>query len=98
MYAYLLTYYTSFKSAHPVPRPRKPRATGLGLLRRGLCAAIRGWQCQRTIAALQQLDDQLLRDIGLYCSDIPKVITDMDAMRPRRANPSSRLNAPLTQC
>ena len=95
MYAYLLKTYPPFKIAHPVSRPRKARATGPGLLGRGLRAVIRRWQRQRTIEELEQMDDRLLRDMGLYRGDIPRIFTDTDALALRRgwSNPRSRQSA-----
>ncbi|WP_386284529.1 DUF1127 domain-containing protein [Sulfitobacter profundi] len=42
-------------------------------------SAVLGWKRQRTIAALQELDDYVLRDIGLHRDEIPLIVKRMQA-------------------
>ncbi|MDW9973043.1 DUF1127 domain-containing protein [Sinorhizobium meliloti] len=49
---------------------RSRRMTVAGILRR----AVQRWQRSRAVAALQQLDDRLLEDIGVTRNDIPRIV------------------------
>ena len=78
MYAYFIANYSPFKSAHPSLKPAGSSAQP-GALRRLMRSAVLGWQRQRTIAALQELDDYVLRDIGLHRDEIPLIVKRMQA-------------------
>lgn len=45
-----------------------------GFLRRWLGAIVRQWQRRRMIATLEAMDPRMLRDIGIYPGDIPRVV------------------------
>jgi len=78
MYAYFIANYSPFKSAPPSPKPAGSSAQP-GALRRLMRSAVLGWQRQRTIAALQELDDYVLRDIGIHRDEIPLIVKRMKA-------------------
>jgi uncharacterized protein YjiS (DUF1127 family) len=78
MYAYFIANYSPFKSAPPSPKPAGSSAHP-GALRRLIRSAVLGWQRQRTIAALQESDDYVLRDIGLHRDEIPLIVKRMQA-------------------
>lgn len=52
------------------------------------------------IAALEAMDDQLLRDIGIYRNDIPRVVDGLNdrefSMRPLAAPPQNRSKSTMT--
>lgn len=56
-----------------------------GLFRRMLDAGIRSRQRRRMIAALEALDDRILRDIGINRGDIPRVVYGFDDRELRMA-------------
>ncbi|WP_291731454.1 DUF1127 domain-containing protein [Leisingera sp. F5] len=63
----------------PYARAHQKRAAAGGSgLRRMLRAAVRQWKRRRMIAALQSMDDRLLRDIGVYRSDIQSLVAEFD--------------------
>lgn len=48
--------------------------TRTSVVARLLQRAIRNWQRNRAAAALQNLDDRLLEDIGIIRNDIPRIV------------------------
>ena len=79
MYAYFIANYAPFKSSPASPKLAGRFASEPGALRRGLRAIRLSWQRQRTISALQELDEYVLRDIGLRREQIPMIVKDMQA-------------------
>lgn len=63
-----------------------------GGIRRGIAAAMRGWQRRKMIAALEAMDDRLLRDIGIYRGEIKNVVYGLDD-RELRMSPVARTTA-----
>ncbi len=63
-----------------------------GYLSRAWQAAIRRWQRRRMIAALEAMDDRLLRDIGIDRPDIPRMVASFSdrelRMTPLAASPT----------
>ena len=57
---------------------RRSEETGGGLLRRWLRAAVRRWKRRKLIAALEAMDDKLLRDIGVFRGDIRSIVEGFD--------------------
>tara|TARA_R110002049_G_scaffold15115_1_gene62429 strand:+ start:923 stop:1234 length:312 start_codon:yes stop_codon:yes gene_type:complete len=57
-------------ATQPGPRPEK-RST---FLRRWIASALRNWQRRKLIAALEAMDDRLLRDIGIHRGEIANVV------------------------
>ncbi len=57
-----------------------------GRFNQWLTTSFRRWQKHRTTAALQQLDDRMLADIGLQREDIPSMATLLTG-RERGATP-----------
>lgn len=76
MYAYFIANYAPFKSSPASPKP--------GALHRGLRAIRLSWQRRRTISALQELDDYVLRDIGLRREQIPMIVNNMQVSDMRK--------------
>ncbi|GKY89871.1 DUF1127 domain-containing protein [Sinisalibacter aestuarii] len=70
---------------------RKPSKSGEAL-RRWLRAAFRRWERRKMIAALEAMDDRLLRDIGIYRNDIPRLVDGFDD-RELRMRPLATTNA-----
>ena len=67
----------------PAPALRYARAyrksTKAGeALRRWLRSAFRRWERRKMIAALEAMDDRLLRDIGIYRNDIARLVDGFD--------------------
>lgn len=62
----------------PYARAHQKRAEASGAIRRMLRAAVRQWKRRRLVAALQSLDDRLLRDIGVYRGDIQSLVAEFD--------------------
>lgn len=58
-----------------------------GAFWRWLSAATQRWRQRKTIRALENLDDRMLADIGIYRNDIPHVAATLDERR-------GRMNAP----
>ncbi|MFG6539359.1 DUF1127 domain-containing protein [Sulfitobacter sp. CS16] len=79
MYAYFIANYSPFRSAPPPPKPVGRTSGKPGTLRRILRKAVLNWQRRRTIAALRELDDHVLRDIGLRRDEIPMIVERMQA-------------------
>lgn len=63
-------YEHSSTDVHQDPTLRSPRVTVAGLL----LGALQRWQRRRAAAALQNLDDRLLDDIGITRNDIPRIV------------------------
>ncbi|WP_198144844.1 DUF1127 domain-containing protein [Pseudorhodobacter aquimaris] len=67
---------------HPTPSYPHPvighNAVG-GLLRRWLTRSARTWQQRKMIAALNAMDNWMLRDIGIERSDIERIVKGFDA-------------------
>jgi uncharacterized protein YjiS (DUF1127 family) len=53
----------------------------------------RAWRARRKRAALQALDDRMLRDIGVSRGDIEQVTADGTALELRRSQALARLRA-----
>lgn len=60
-----------------------------GFLGRVWQAAIRRWQRRRMIAALEAMDDRLLRDIGILRADIPHMVATFSDREPRMTPPAA---------
>lgn len=74
-----LTHQNYLSPSMPYARAhRKCAEMGGGLLRRWLRAVVRNWKRRKMIAALQALDDRLLKDIGIYRTDIPRIVAGFD--------------------
>lgn len=58
------------------PARRNAVSSGTGLLRRAMIAANRHRRRRRMMATLEALDDRILRDIGIYRSEIPRVVVE----------------------
>lgn len=65
---------------------KRGRDENKGFFRRLFRSATRQWQRRRMIAALQAMDDRLLRDIGIDRADIPRIV-DGFSDREIRMNP-----------
>ncbi|MCP1169518.1 DUF1127 domain-containing protein [Limimaricola litoreus] len=74
-----------------LPRCDHPKSSP-GVIRRGIAAAMRGWQRRKMIAALEAMDGRLLRDIGIYRGDIKNVVYGLDD-RELRMTPVARTAA-----
>lgn len=72
MHPYLAKYLLDPKS------PREAAGEPHRLFRRWFAAAHRRWQRRRMIAALQAMDDRLLRDIGIHRGEIGRVVDRFD--------------------
>lgn len=85
MHPYLshLDYLTQSRMNTLVARINREESGGL--FRRWLSAISRQWRRRSMIAALESLDDRLLRDIGLHRSDIPRVVDGLDDRELRMA-------------
>jgi uncharacterized protein YjiS (DUF1127 family) len=69
----------SITIARPAPhRPAPHSPAREPLLRRWLAAAATNWRRRKAIAALQALDDRILRDIGIHRGDIWRVVDGFD--------------------
>ncbi|MEQ5827853.1 DUF1127 domain-containing protein [Sulfitobacter sp. 916] len=79
MYAYLLNTSPYIRQPHQPRQPLRSEPARPGKLRRWLNSVVKHWQRQRTIAALQELDDRILRDIGLYRGEISHIVREMEA-------------------
>ena len=71
-----------------LPRHESPKPSSGGI-RSWITAAIREWRRRKMIAALESMDDRLLRDIGLYRGDIRNVVNCLDD-RELRMTPIAR--------
>ncbi|NUH63940.1 DUF1127 domain-containing protein [Sulfitobacter sp. S0837] len=85
MYAYFIANYAPFKSSPASPKPVGRFAAKPGALRRGLQAIRQSWKRRQTIYALQELDEHVLRDIGLQREQIPMIVKNMHANDTRRS-------------
>ena len=56
---------------------RNCRSENEGLLYRKMLQVFKGWQRRKTIAALDELDDWILDDIGLCRSQIPVAVDEI---------------------
>lgn len=61
-----------------IPTAQREGRIGDVPLRRWLDRVVRGWQRHRMAAALHELDDRMLADIGLLRADIPDVVRGFD--------------------
>ncbi len=86
-----LSYFA--RQSSPRDSARNPQG---GVIRNGMRALIRNWKRRKMIAALQALDDRLLRDIGITRSEINDVVDSFDdrelAMAPMV--PAAQTSAP----
>ncbi|WP_045320161.1 DUF1127 domain-containing protein [Limimaricola cinnabarinus] len=71
-----------------LPRHESPKPSSGGI-RSWIKAATREWRRRKMIAALEAMDDRLLRDIGLYRGDIRNVVNGLDD-RELRMTPVAR--------
>ncbi|RKF14766.1 DUF1127 domain-containing protein [Roseovarius spongiae] len=69
---------STLKHRNHFAQPASQDAGGSGALRRWLRAATRRWRQRRMTAALNALDDRMLRDIGLIRADIPRAVRTFD--------------------
>ncbi len=76
--------YLTQRQPNPGTQRITKRRDGLSL-RRWLSAAARQWQRGRMNAALEAMDDRLLRDIGIYRSDIWRVVDGLSDRELRMA-------------
>ena len=53
---------------------KRGRDEANGLFQRLFRSAARKWRRRKMIASLEALDDAILRDIGIYRADIPRVV------------------------
>lgn len=74
-WAWFLTGEQAVRDHHRRPAPRRDRASSA--LGRYLASAFRSWQRNRTIAALESLDDWMLDDIGITRAEIPRVAAEV---------------------
>ncbi len=58
--------------------PHKSEPKRNGLFRKWMVLAKQQWQRRKMIAALEAMDDRLLRDIGIYRGDIKRVVDGFD--------------------
>jgi uncharacterized protein YjiS (DUF1127 family) len=72
-------------NAHAMPHARRASnataATIAGVLGRMLASARTKWAARRTLVALGNLDDGMLKDIGLHRSEIESVALRVSADR-----------------
>lgn len=69
--------YLNERRLAEIARPDAPTGRG-GILRGAIDAAARRWRRRRMIAALEQLSDWTLADIGIARCDIPRVVERFD--------------------
>lgn len=69
--------YLNERRLAELTRPDAPKRRG-GILRNAIDAAARRWRRRRMIAALEQLSDWTLADIGIARADIPRVVEGFD--------------------
>lgn len=85
-YMFLGNYLTP---SQPYKGNYRQRKSAVVTLRQWLQSAARQWERRKMIAALEAMDDRLLRDIGIYRKDIPRVVDGLDdreiRMRPLAA-------------
>ncbi|MEX3314186.1 DUF1127 domain-containing protein [Sulfitobacter sp. PS-8MA] len=74
MYAYFIANYSPFKPSRISPELTGSSTPKPGALRRVWRSISLNWQRQRTISALRELDDHVLRDIGLHRAEIPLIV------------------------
>jgi uncharacterized protein YjiS (DUF1127 family) len=67
---------TYWAAEGPVPEPAKGRK---GFIRRLISAPLSHWQRRKTIAALHQLSDATLADLGMSRGQIPDVVDGLIA-------------------
>ncbi len=92
MHPYLSNEKFSFASQRPTPGFRDRSVTTLGVLRRWFQASLRRWQRRRMIAALEALDDRLLRDIGIYRGEIRRIVGSFDDRELRMTPVSTKVS------
>ncbi len=68
-----------------------------GMLHRWLRNAARQWRRRKMIAALEAMDERLLRDIGIYRSDIHRVVDGLNN-RELRVRPIAPSANPVETC
>lgn len=78
MHSYLTHRNNLSPSLPGAPAHREAAEMGGGTLRRWLRAVVRSWKRRQMIGALQALDDRMLKDIGVYRTDIPRIVADFD--------------------
>ena len=62
----------------PYPRPYRKPFRAVEALRQWVRSAARRWERRKMIAALEALDNRLLRDIGVYRNDISRFVDGLD--------------------
>lgn len=62
----------------PYARAYRDRFLTIGFLRRLMRRAVQQWKRRKMIAALEALDDRILRDIGVHRGEIPSVVAGFD--------------------
>ncbi len=72
-----MSIYITRQMIDPASRKRQ-RDQSNGLFRRLFRSAARRWERRKMIAALEAMDDRLLRDIGIYRGDIRRVVDGLD--------------------
>lgn len=65
--------YLTYRKPNSVVQRTDGKENG-GWFRRWLGAAALHWQRRKMIAAFEAMDERLLRDIGIYRGDIPRVV------------------------
>ncbi len=75
--------YLSHRNYLPNPKPKWTAwhdimSESRGSSRQWLRSVMRKWQRRKMIAALEAMDDRLLRDIGIYRGDIRRVVDGFD--------------------
>ena len=73
---------------------RRSGNEGSGIFHWLLRAPIKQWQRRKMIAALEALDDWVLRDIGIHREDIPRLVDEFDD-RELRMTPLASAEAPI---
>ncbi|MGR3550666.1 DUF1127 domain-containing protein [Pseudooceanicola sp.] len=77
MHPYMLNRNAPFLSQSNAPP--LPAIARRGLLRRIFGSIVHNWKRHRMIAALEAMDDHLLRDIGIHRSEILHVVDGLTA-------------------
>lgn len=77
MHPYLF-FHNYLTPALPYARARHKRAKAAEVLREWLRSANRRRERRKLIAKLEAMDDLLLRDIGIYRAEIPRVVDGLD--------------------
>ncbi|MDF1609328.1 DUF1127 domain-containing protein [Hoeflea sp. YIM 152468] len=89
-----MSIYLTRQMLDPNFKPQEPRAR-LAIFRRLFRLVLRRWRRRKMIAALDALDDRLLRDIGIYRGDIKHLVKQFDDRELRMAPVSPAQPAPV---